>query len=379
MEDPRDVVELLEQLVAIESVNPSLVPDALGEAPIAAFVRDWATSQGLNSEVFDNPPGRPSVVVRSSGFGGGPTLMLCGHLDTVGFGTMNEPLNPRVESDRMYGRGAYDMKAGVAAALVACREADRAGLPGQVVVAAVADEEHSSLGIQEVLRHVRADGAIVTEPTELTIAIGHRGFVWIEIEVIGKAAHGSRPHLGIDAILKTGPILVEVERLSAALRASPHPTLGPRVLHASLIDGGTEPSTIPDRCLLTLERRTLPGETVENVQQEIDDLLIACRSHDLQLVANPRAALSREPFETAESAPIVSTLVEAASIVLGQQPEITGMSYWADSAFISAAGIPTVLFGPTGGGAHAEVEWVSLESTIACTRALVAAARSFCT
>jgi acetylornithine deacetylase len=210
----RDVVDLLTRLVSIDSVNPSLVPGAAGEAKIAEFVAEWALNAGLNVEIIEETPGRPSVVVRSNRQGDGKTLLLCGHLDTVGVGGMTDPLTPRTEGDRLWARGAYDMKAGLAAALIACREADRANLPGEVVVAAVADEEHSSTGVQEVLKHVTADAAIVCEPTELTVATAHKGFVWVEIEVVGKAAHGSRPHLGVDAILKTGPILVALEQLN---------------------------------------------------------------------------------------------------------------------------------------------------------------------
>jgi acetylornithine deacetylase/succinyl-diaminopimelate desuccinylase family protein len=373
-----DLIGLLKELVAIDSVNPSLVRGASGEAQIAAFVNDWARSQGLGVAVLDVPAGRPSVLVRSRAQGNGPTLMLCGHLDTVGFGTMTNPLKPRVDGDRLYGRGTYDMKSGLAASLIACREADRAGLSGSVAVAAVADEEHSSVGIQAVLPHVIADAAIVTEPTELAVATGHRGFVWIEIEIVGKAAHGSRPHLGVDAIIKTGPVLVALDKLNTALRANQHPTLGPGVLHASLIAGGTEESTIPDRCVLTVERRTLPGETVQDVEKEVGDLLAECRRDDAGLVANLRTTLSREPFETSSTATIVSTLADAVGDVLGKPAEIGGVSYWADSAFISAAGIPTVVFGPPGDGAHAEVEWVSIDGTIDCAQALFATAQRFC-
>src|SRR3954470_2699826 len=185
-----DIVDLLSRLVAIDSVNPSLVPGGAGEGEIAAFVRDWAGAAGLEADLLEGTPGRPSVVVRAPGAGGGRTLLLCGHLDTVTVEGMAAPHTPRVDGDRLHGRGAYDMKAGVAAALIAAREAHRAGLRGGVVVAAVADEEHASLGVQEALRAVEADAAIVTEPTELELVVAHKGFVWIEIEVTGVAAHG---------------------------------------------------------------------------------------------------------------------------------------------------------------------------------------------
>jgi acetylornithine deacetylase len=365
------VDELLKRLVEIDSVNPSLVPGAAGEREIADFVAAWALESGLAVEMLEGTPGRPSVIVRTTKGGPGRRLMLCGHLDTVGFGDSKESY---VDGDRRYGRGAYDMKAGLAAALIACRDANVESLAGEVVVACVADEEYASLGVQEVLTTLSADAAIVCEPTESTIAVAHKGFVWTEIEVVGKAAHGSRPHLGVDAIVRTGPVLVALDRLNAALRGQEHPRLGPGTLHASIITGGREESTVPDRCVLTIERRTLPGESVAHVERDVAELLASCQADDPSLVAKSRTTMSREPFETADDSPIVSALAD----VLGDAAEIAGVSYWADSAFISAAGIPTVLFGPSGDGAHAAVEWVSISDTIRCAETLTAAALRYC-
>lgn len=234
---------LLLRMVAIDSVNPSLVSGGAGEREIAAYVADWAGKAGLEVEVLEATAGRPSVVVRARGTGGGRSLLLCGHYDTVTVEGMRDP-GTRVEGDRVYGRGAYDMKAGLAAALIACREAAGRGLAGDVIVAAVADEEHASLGVQEVLATVRADAAIVTEPTELELVVAHRGFVWSEVEVTGRAAHGSRAHLGVDAIVKTGPILTALGALDAELGALRHSLLGRGSVHASVIRGGEELSTI---------------------------------------------------------------------------------------------------------------------------------------
>ena len=273
------VLDLLDALVRIDSANPSLSDGAPGEAEIATYVADWARAAGLGVEVLERTPGRPSVLVRGGRAVGGRRLLLCGHLDTVGLAGMDAPLIPRVEDDRLYARGAYDMKAGLAAALVACRDAAAAGIAGEVVVAAVADEEHASIGVQEVLAHLAGttfDAAVVTEPTELAVGTGHRGFVWTEVTVTGVAAHGSRPHLGVDAILKAGPLLAAFADLDRELATRPHPFLGPGNLHGSLIAGGTEESTIPDRCVFTVERRTLPGETVATVEADVDALLQRC-------------------------------------------------------------------------------------------------------
>jgi len=373
-----DVIDLTRQLVSIDSVNPSLVPGGAGEGEIARFVTTWAEGSGLTAETIPSADGRPNVIVRGRRTGDGPTLMLCGHLDTVGLGSMERPLEPRLDGDRLIGRGAYDMKGGLAATLVACRDASRAGLNGQVIVAAVADEEHASLGVQAVLRNVTADAVIVTEATELAMGIAHRGFVWVEIEIVGKAAHGSRPHLGIDAIFRTGPVIAALEAYDARLQGSRHPLLGPPLLHASLITGGSEMATLPDRVLLSVERRTIPGETQATVEAEVRAVLDACRAADPALRASARVTLARDPFEIDAGHPFVGVVRDAAASVLGTSPAIEGLSFWADSAFTSAAGIPTVLFGPTGAGAHADDEWVSATSVIACADALTAAARAFC-
>jgi diaminopropionate ammonia-lyase family len=339
-----EVVSLLEAMVSIDSSNPGLGPGAPGEAHLARFITDWASEAGLRTETLEGTQGRPSVLVRGGRAAGGRRLLLCGHLDTVSLAGMDRPLVPRIEGDRLYGRGAYDMKAGLAAALVACRDAARAGIDGEVLVAAVADEEHASLGVQEVLEHLgdahTVDAAVVTEPTELAIGTAHRGFVWTEVEVTGKAAHGSRPHLGVDAILKTGPLLVGFADLDRRLSQHPHPFLGPGNLHASLISGGVEESTIPDLCTLVLERRTLPGETAESVEADVEEVLEACRAQDPGLSVRARTTMVREPFESPVDAAITEVIALAAERVTGRAAPAEPMSFWADSAFLAAAGIP---------------------------------------
>ena len=368
------VVDLTSRLVAIDSVNPSLVPGGAGEDEIARFVAGWATDAGLEARILEATPGRPSVLVRAPGTGGGRTLLLCAHLDTVGVEGMADPHAPRLDGDRLHGRGAYDMKAGLAAALLACREAASRSLAGDVVVAAVADEEHASLGVQEALAAVRADAAVVTEPTEMEVVVAHKGFVWSEVEVTGRAAHGSRPHLGVDAIVKAGPLLVALGELDAALADRTHPLLGRGSVHASLIEGGIELSSYPPSCTVSLERRTLPGETAADVEAELAAIL----TRDGDLVAEQRTLLVREPFEVDPGAAVVEAVRGAAAEALGSAPAIGGASYWADAAFIAAAGIPTVMFGPGGAGAHAVEEWVSVADTEAVTHTLIAAAERLC-
>ena len=378
-----ELTALLADLVAIDSVNPSLVEGGAGEAAIVGFIVSWARDQGLEVEVVEETAGRPSALVRARGTAGGRTLLLCGHVDTVNVEGMAAPFAPRVEGDRLHGRGSYDMKAGVAAALIAARDAARAGLRGDVVVAAVADEEHASLGVQGCLQAIGgaagADAAIVTEPTELEVVVAHKGFVWSEIRVAGQAAHGSRPHLGVDAIAKAGRILVELEALDRALEPGrQHPLLGRGSVHASTIAGGVELSSYPAECVIGLERRTLPGDTTADVEREIAELLDRCRAADPALDASARTLLVREPFEVDRDAEVVTATEAALAQVTGREPVIGGASYWADAAFIAAAGIPTVMLGPGGDGAHAVEEWVSLADTAAVARTLTAVAERLC-
>jgi acetylornithine deacetylase len=342
------LAELAAQLVAIDSVNPGLIPGGAGEREAAYFVRHWCTERGLEAELV-GPPDRPSVIARARGTGCGRSLLLNGHLDTVGVSGMDSPFEPRVEDGRLYGRGAYDMKGAIAAVMEATARAQERELAGDVVLTAVADEELGSLGTIAVLEHLHADAALVVEPTELELAIAHKGFVGFEIETRGVAAHGSRPHLGVDAIAKMGPTLVALQALDARLQSGTrHPLVGPGSTHASLIEGGQEFSSYPARCLLVGERRTIPGETVEAVEDELRSI-----ARDAEL----RLTVSRDPFEIAPEHPFV----ELVSLVSGSA-EPVGASYWADSGLIAAAGIPVVLFGPLGEGAHADVEWVDLAS-----------------
>ncbi len=364
----RTVAELTAALVRIDSTNPDLVPGGAGEGEIAAFVAAWCEQLGLEVQMVEPTPGRPSVIATARGSGGGRSLLLNAHLDTVGVAGMEEPFSGRVEDWHLYGRGAYDMKASLAASLLAANRARDLGLRGDVVVTAVADEEVGSLGTEAVVAAgVRADAAIVTEPTEELLAVAHKGFVALELETEGRAAHGSRPDLGIDAIARMGHVLVGLEELDARLRAGPaHPLLGTGSLHASLIEGGQEYSSYPASCLVKGERRTVPGETLAGVEAEARALLG-------DLPGDVRVLFSRPPLETAVDEPVVELVRRHAG-----EPELCGMSFWADSALLSAAGIPTVLFGPQGGGAHAEVEWVDLASVERCLDVYVAVAAELC-
>jgi acetylornithine deacetylase len=377
--------ELLAQLVAIDSRNPQLDAQGPGEAAIAAVVATYLDAAGLEVTLLETVPDRPSVIARLRGAGGGPTLLLNAHLDTVGFGAMAAPLTPRIEDGRMYGRGVYDMKGGLAAVLAAAAQLARGQtLRGDLVIAAVADEEHASIGTEQVIAHLRdagvlVDAAIVTEPTDLQLCLAHKGFAWASITTHGRAAHGSRRADGVDAIAHMGRVLAALERLDAQLQDRPaHPLLGHGSLHASLISGGSELSTYPARCRLDLERRTLPGETAASVTAELHTLLHELSAHDPHFSAAAELTLFRPPLETGLEQPIVVALGQAGQQLIGQPLPITGATFWMDAALLGAAGIPTAVFGPRGAGLHADVEWVDLVSVQACADVIVATAHGFC-
>ena len=277
-----DVIELLSNLIRINSVNPDLVPGAAGEPEAAAFCAAWLSARGFEVHRHEATPGRPSIVGIARGTGGGRSLMFNGHTDTVTIaGYDGDALDARIADGKIYGRGSIDMKAGVAAMMVAAHRAARKGLRGDILVACVADEENGSLGSEEVARHYRPDAVIITEPSDLEIIVTHKGFVWTDVTVEGRAAHGSRPMEGIDAIAKTGRFLLALdEHAQELLTRKPYPLLGTGSIHASIIRGGEEMSSYPARCVIRIERRTVPGETPETVKAELEELLAHCRAAD---------------------------------------------------------------------------------------------------
>jgi acetylornithine deacetylase/succinyl-diaminopimelate desuccinylase-like protein len=359
----RELAELTSALVRAESVNPSLDAAGSGEAPAVHVVAEWARSQGLRVEVDELAPRRASVCVH--GGRGGRSVMLLGHLDTVGGAAMTDPFAGDVRDGRVYGRGAYDMKGAVAAALLAARDLDRDGLDGSVVVACTADEEYASLGAEQLVAYgARPDHVIVCKPTDEMLCVAHRGFAGFEIQVNGRAAHGSRPDLGVDAIAAAGVVLTRLEELARKLlECSPHPLLGTPSVHASVISGGQEFSSYPDRCLLQGERRTLPGETDDAVKSEVAEL---AKGVD----ASTRLVFSRPPLETDPDAKVVQAVSRAAGTT-----SLEGVPFWTDGALFGAAGIPTVIFGPRGAGAHAAEEWVELASLARCSSVYTEAVR----
>lgn len=379
----RELVELVSRLVAIPSVNPDLVPGGGGEGELARFVANWLEQAGVDTVVTEVAPGRPNVVAIVQGTGGGRGLMLNAHLDTVGAGGMIDPFTPRLEGNRLHGRGAFDMKASLAAIMLAAAAAKRQSWRGDLVVTAVVDEEYGSIGTAAVAANSRlmsrVEAAIVTEPTGLDLCIAHNGFVWFTVTTHGVAAHGSRPDLGTDAIAKMGPILTAISAYDRELQGRPRATPRyPASIHASTIRGGQELSSYPRSCVLEIERRTTPEEALPGVVEEFQRLIQNLTGTEPPIAATMTTGLSREGYAIAPDAPLVRLLARQIEAQTGRAPELIAESGWMDSALLGAAGVPTVVFGPGGVGAHADTEWVDLDETQQTVDTLLAVAAEFC-
>jgi acetylornithine deacetylase len=378
---PGDARALTRALVEIDSRNPSLVPGAPGEQACAAFLRGVLEAWGFRTEIQEAAPGRPNLIARIGNARGGRTLMFNGHLDVVGVdGMSHAPFSAAERDGRMYGRGSADMKGGIAAMCAAAHLAASQGIAGEIVVAAVADEEWVSLGTRALIeRGVRADACVVTEPTKLAIMPAHRGFVWLEVEVTGRAAHGSRWDIGVDAIRHAGLLLAELDRVdSEVLPRREHPLLGRGSLHASVIQGGSGLSTYPERCVIGIERRTIPGETQAQVVEEFERACAAVKARRPSFVAEVRPIASQGPSDVSIDAPLVVALGDALR-ACREQVAVEGMSAWTDAALLNEAGIPAVCFGPGDISlAHAAEEYIPVDEIDRARDVLSALARSWC-
>ncbi|MCD2444196.1 M20/M25/M40 family metallo-hydrolase [Agromyces sp. SYSU K20354] len=394
-----EVVALTRRLVAIDATNPSLVPGGTGERELAEVIVAWLDDHGFDVRLIGADPARPSVLARRRGTGGGRTLLLAGHLDTVGGagsgaagaggvdGSRSDaPGSSASDADaigaRIVGRGAYDMAGGLAAAMVAAAEAP-ADLAGDLVLAFAADEEFGSVGMEELLaaidaeaeapadRWPRPDAAVVLEPTDLEVTLAHRGFAWYRVEYEGVAAHGSQPELGVDAIDHALDGLVALRALATEIEARPrHPLLGAGSVRVATIEGGTDAATVADRCVLGVERRTLPGEP--DPAAELARVLAPSQpARIVTLVARPA-------MEADADSPIARAVLAAVERATGAPPVRRGDPWWTDAGLIAEAGIDVVLVGATGGGAHADEEWVSVESLGTLVDALDDVIRAIC-
>lgn len=372
----------LKELIAIESINPSLVEGGSGEVSVADYIGDQLDAMGADVTFQRFDGNRVNVIGILKGEGDGRSLMLNGHMDTVGVAEMEiDPFNPIYKEGKVFGRGAFDMKAGLSAMLAVGETLlqTKAKRRGDLILAFVADEEYGSRGTEELVKTFTADAAIVTEPTNLDLIIAHRGFAWARIDVFGRAVHGSLYKEGIDAIAKSGKVLVALEQLDQSFERVPeHPLLGRGSVHASLIEGGSELSTYPSRCKIEIERRTLPNESKEFVSHELSELLSRIREQDEKFKAESDVLFFRPSLQMDSDADIINQVIQSSERTIERHPELVGAAAWTDAALLFDSGIPSVLFGSSGEGAHAAIEYVDFESVIQMSAVLVDVALNFC-
>lgn len=357
--------EFLAELVAADSTNPTLVPGGAGEGAVAAILARRMEAAGLEVDVWDAAPGRPNVVGRLPGTGGGRSLMFCGHTDVVG--AAPEAFEPIVRNGRMHGRGTNDMKAGIAAAVVAAeRLAAGPRLAGDVLVACVIDEEWESLGAEALVERYGADAAVLPEQTDLDVVFAHGGFVWYDVVSTGLEAAGGEADRGVDGIALAAPVLAGIVSLDRQLAERATAEWGRPNIHASTIRGGTSYPMFPAECVIGVERCLMPGETVAESRAEMERLLADARAADERFSGVVETIIAREPVVLGRDEAVVRAAVAATAAQTGLDPVVRSDYGWMDSGILVEAGIPCVVLGPTGDGLHTSDEWVDLASVDAC-------------
>jgi len=371
------VAELLVRLVEIDSTNPLLVSGGAGEGELVRFLADRLRNAAFEVDVWEVLPGRPNLVARLAGSDGGRSLMICGHTDVVGADPA--AFKPRLENGRIYGRGAFDMKGGLAAAIIAAEQVSKTtSLSGDLFLAFCIDEEWRSEGAEALVQRYRADAAILPEPSNLEVVTAHGGFAWYDVVSDGVEAPGGDPDHGVDSISLLGPILAGIAELDRALTSRASATWGRGSIHASMIGGGVTYPSYPAQCRLAVERCLIPGESVVDADAELANLLEAAEQADRRFRGSCERIIGRDAVVLDPEEPVVKAVVEAAERELDRRIEPRFDIGWMDSGVLSDAGIPCVVFGPSGAGEHTPEEWVDVDSLLACSHVLERAIRTFC-
>jgi acetylornithine deacetylase/succinyl-diaminopimelate desuccinylase family protein len=355
------VIQTLADLVSINSVNPAYAGGP-GEAGVADYVEAFFRARGVETERQEVFPGRDNVIARAPGRDPGKWIVLEAHMDTVSVEGMTiPPFDPVIREGLLHGRGACDTKAGLAAMMHAAAEI--AGLPADerplcgVLLAAVVDEEHAYRGVVRLCDGLRAEAAVVAEPTELRAVICSKGVLRWKIRVLGRAAHSSKPHLGENAILGMARVIAALEEFERELGGRSHPLAGVATCNVGVIRGGVQVNFVPDQCEIELDRRLLPGETAAAALAEYGKLLARLDGIRVEM---DEPMLVDEALDTPADSPVA----RAAAVALeqmGLDGALLGVPYGSDASKLSRAGVPSIVFGAGSiDRAHAAVEYVEV-------------------
>ena len=379
--DKNYLTETLVKLIRIDSRNPSLCSDGPGEIKCVKYIAELFKKLGIDYKIHRLSSKHLNIVAKIKGKGNGKNLLLNAHMDTVGTEGMNNPFSGNIIDGRIFGRGSHDMKGSLAAIISVVKTIvdNKIELDGDLIIAAVADEEYASVGTADLIENYNVDAAIVTEPTNFSLVTSHRGFIWYEVETIGKAAHGSKYDIGIDANMHMGRFLAELDKLEQKLRKQkPAPLVGLPSLHASIINGGSEISTYSAKCNLKIERRTVPGEKETDITEEFQNIIDRLSAEDINFKATVKPFFQRPQFNTSFNTEIVKTAEVVLKKHFDKKCIFDGAPYWTDAALLSEAGINTIILGPIGDGLHTEKEWVDINSLVDLTAVLSNIALTFC-
>lgn len=378
------VETLLSEVVRIESVTPWLIPDGAGEAAVARFMAAWLQQiEGVEVTLEEVANGRPNLLARLAGGGGGPSLCINAHSDTVGYANWrSRALSPERDGDHLVGLGAADDKSSCVMGMLALRSLAqrRVRLRGDLVLACTIDEEGASIGTEDLLRRHSMDAVLVLEPEGIDrIVVEHQGFGWIDVVVHGRAAHGCDPDIGIDAIAYMAEVIHRLKALDdAGFGHGPGGMSGRTVFHTGTIQGGTDYATYPNSCVLGIEIGTQPGEHLSDRVREIEAIFADVAGVYPDFRGEVVVKIDRDPFRAQGHEPLYDALAEAAERVLGRPATPVGLNGWGDSGLTQAAGIPTLSYGARGGNFHAPDEWVSISEIVQGVEIVERAIATFC-
>jgi acetylornithine deacetylase/succinyl-diaminopimelate desuccinylase family protein len=361
-----DVIDTLCDLIRINSINPAY-SNGRNEEEIQHYISGFFGRAGIATEWQQVSPGRANVVAKLKGRNPDRRLVLEAHVDTAGIDNMTvSPFEPELRDGRLYGRGACDTKGGLAAMMHAVLAVHRSGTvpPGDVWLAAVVDEEHSYRGVLRLCEGLSATGAIVAEPTDLRVVVASKGCLRWRVTVTGRAAHSSKPHLGVNAITRMARFIVALEEEEQHLKASRHPLVGSPTINVGVIQGGAQVNIVPDECFVEIDRRLIPGETLSEVQHRYEMLPETLRKQFPDLDVSQSPLISDWPMETSTDAEIVRI---ACGVLKDAQldPEPVGVPFGSDASKLVRIGVPSIVLGPGSiDQAHTADEFVPADEVV---------------